>query len=171
MSWLADLKWPISASPDQTVLWIELMVSFRLETGMAIPVADPKNMNCHLTPGIHVIHCMPSRTLGAEVWTFKNALDTLSKTLMQPRFPWDAACVRCSTKHFGLSFKAGGLNIRPIFPKAHLVHETLYRYLSVQRGKQPRASPTIKPIPEPEDLDLDPSTQRRNYIRLIQSRR
>ena len=156
MSWLADLKWPISASPDQTVLWIELMVSFRLETGMAIPVADPKNMNCHLTPGIHVIHCMPSRTLGAEVWTFKNALDTLSKTLMQPLFPWDAACIRCSTKHFGLSFKAGGLNIRPIFPKAHLVHETLYRYLSVQRGK-PTTSlvldlPTIKPIPEPEEL-------------------
>ena len=118
---------------------------------------------------------MPSRSLGAEVWTFKNALDTLSKTLMQPLYPWDAACIKCNTKHFGLSFKAAGLNIRPIFPKAHLVHETLYRYLSAQRGK-PTTSlsldlPMIKPTPEPEDLDLEPVTQKRNFARLVQSRR
>ena len=123
MSWLADLKWPTSASPDQTVLWIELMVSFRLETGMAIPVADPKNMNCHLTPGIHVIHCMPSRTLGAEVWTFKNALDTLSTAT----FSFGCRLHQMQYQALWAVLQSRWSQHPPNFPKVHLVHET-FRY-------------------------------------------
>ena len=130
MTWLGEISWPVSESPDIHVTWIELLVSFRLHSGIEIPVPDPKKgYELYLTPGVHTIHAMPSRTLGAEAWSFRNAVSTLGKVLRQDLLPWQYGQEKCNTNHFGIHFKANGFRIRPALPFLQKTHEILYQFL------------------------------------------
>ena len=173
MAWLGEISWPVSESPDIHVTWIELLVSFRLHSGLEIPVPDPKKgyYELYLTPGVHTIHAMPSRSLGAEAYSLRNAVSTLGKVLRQDLLPWQYGQAKCNTSHFGIHFKANGFRIRPDLPFLQKTHEILYRYFSSQKGKPATSRhlslPSKQVCPEPEDLDFRAKLHRINYYRLV----
>ena len=64
LRWIGELKWPL-VPDEQPITWAELLISFRMHSGMRLPVAHPRNRHIYLTPGIHRIHALGLRTLAA----------------------------------------------------------------------------------------------------------
>ena len=113
LKWIAELRWPL-VPDERPVTWAELLISFRLYSGMRLPVAHPRNRHIYLTPGIHRIHAQGSRTLRTDIWSFKNALNTISSVVSQDLLPWNQAEKQCNTALvLGAKVKASGFGLRP----------------------------------------------------------
>ena len=175
LKWLQMLKWPRDGCAAGQVTWIELLLSFKEQTGLAILAPHPTVHGMFHSPGIHKVLHYEEKTLGAESWSFNNFLRSLSTILGQEVLPWHKATKTISTTPlFGVAVHAGGFHGRPSFPHETKVRELLDAYFTKQAGRahtgfvlrQSRTAPVV----EEEDLSLQPATIRANYMRYIKSR-
>ena len=175
LKWLQMLKWPQDGCAAGQVTWIELLLSFKEQTGLAIPAPHPTVHGTFHSPGVHRVLHYEEKTLGAESWSFNNFMRSLRTIIGQEVLPWHKATNTIGTTPlFGVAVHAGGFNCRPNFPHQSKVRELLDAYFTKQVGRahtgfvlrQSRTSPTV----EEEDLILQPATIRANYMRYIKSR-
>ena len=135
LQWIGELKWPL-VPDERPITWAELLISFRMHSGMRLPVAHPRNRHIYLTPGIHRTHAQGLRTLGTDIWSFKNALSTISSIVDQDLLPWNRAEKQCNTALvLGAKVKASGFGLRPNFPCQASVITFLQQYFATQRGR------------------------------------
>ena len=52
---IQELRWPPEDVVARHVSWNELLVSFRLHSGLCIPIPNLKMPTTYLTPGIHKV--------------------------------------------------------------------------------------------------------------------
>ena len=175
MQWLQELHWPPEDAATRHVTWNELLVSFRLHSGLCIPTVNPKLPTTFLTPGIHKVFNVVQKTLGGESFAFRSSLQSLSTVLGQPLVPWHRAATCVNTHEvFGYSWRVAGFVARPRFPFEQETIDILHRFFAKQPGKL--STGTILKItarevaPEPEDIAHDPELQRRGYIRFARLR-
>ena len=83
LKWLQMLKWPRDGCAAGQVTWIELLLSFKEQTGLAIPAPHPTVHGMFHSPGIHRVLHYEEKALGAESWSFNNFLRSLSTILGQ----------------------------------------------------------------------------------------
>ena len=153
LRWIGELKWPL-VPDERPITWAEFLISFRMYSGMRLPVAHPRNKHIYLTPGIHRIHALGLRTLGTDIWSFKNALNTISSIVNQDLLPWNRAEKKCNTALvLGAKLQTSGFALRPIFPCQTEVIIFLQQYFATQRGRPGTSVSYDLPL---KTLDVDP---------------
>ena len=173
MRWLLLLKWPKDECAEGQVTWIELLLSFKEQTGLAIPAPHPTVYGVYHSPGVHSVLHYEEKSLGSKSWSFNNFLRSLRTITEQEVMPWHRSTSAVGTTPlFGVSVHAGGFNA--IFPCENKVRELLDAYFTKQPGRahtgcilrQQRVPPKV----EQEDHTMNPAMLRANYMRFIKSR-
>ena len=82
LQWIGNLNGPCPGRATHNVGRTPHFISHAFE------VAHPRNRYIYLTPGIHRTHAQGLRTLGTDIWSFKNALNTISSIVNQDLLPW-----------------------------------------------------------------------------------
>ena len=88
MRWLLLLKWPKDECAEGQVTWIELLLSFKEQTGLAIPAPHPTVHGVYHSPGVHSVLHYEEKSLGSESWSFNNFLRSLRTITEQEVMPW-----------------------------------------------------------------------------------
>ena len=136
LKWPQMLKWPQDGRGAGQVTWIELLLSFKEQTGLAIPAPHPTVHGMFHSPGIHRVLHYEEKTLGAESWSFNNFMRFLRTIIGQEVMPWHKATNTIGTTPlFGVAVHAGGFNCRPNFPHENKVRELLDAYFTKQVGR------------------------------------
>ena len=167
ISWLATLRWPDGA-PHRTVLWIELLVSFRLHSGLLVPKPLPGVEGCFVSPTFWPTLRDPPLTLAQELQSFQRTIRSLETLLDQTLLPWDSAVRREGTR-FRLPFSLQGFAHGPDLPNYPQVVEALLRYGDSQTNRLQHAldlSHQQTPMCSPYDAIVLPQAHLKEFRRI-----
>ena len=180
LRWSAILQWPDETESNGHITWAELAVSFGLFTGCPIPNQHPHIHGTFVTPGIHRSMIHTEKTLGAQAFSLRSALQSTSTITGQRLIPWKLSTADADTKRtFGFRVKAAGLKIRPIIPCAQEVERLMRDFFAKQTGKYALNSkikiltPNITSalVVDPRDPDHDFKTARLRWIEWYRTHR
>ena len=180
LRWSAILQWPDETESNGRITWAELAVSFGLFTGCPIPNQHPHIHGTFVTPGIHRSMIHTEKTLGAQAFSLRSALQSTSTITGQRLIPWKLSTADADTKRtFGFRVKAAGLKIRPVIPCASEVERLMRDFFAKQTGKYALNSkikiltPNITSalVVDPRDPDYDFQTARLRWIEWYRTHR
>ena len=129
-NWVQKLCWPSSQIETPGVSLVELLISFKLETGLNVPVADPDD------PGAFTLSRIKPTvsdltSLGEESRRFFSAVQSLETALQFFVLPWSEPLFGAVTNlgyPFGM-MKVAGFKIRPWMPHEPEVRRLFGEYL------------------------------------------
>ena len=141
--WFSLLRWPPSKQPDECILWVELLVAFRMWSGSRLPVPAPDTPGTFILPHLKPTLAGNTVSLGEECKRFQYAVRTLETLHGAPLLPWDGTTCVDARRVLGRSgIKCMGFLVRPWFPLQHEVDAALRGYAQPIRGcrrSNPRA--------------------------------
>ena len=129
LDWLRTLRWPPAPQHDRSILWIELLTSFRLASGLRVPVANVECPGTFLLPEINPLLGGNLPSLGEETRMFQHSIRSLETLLQIPLMPWDAWVRQDAYRVLGVSgVGAQGFRVRPFLPNQQEVTVALAEY-------------------------------------------